>query len=189
MNVRVTWKSNGELEREATGRTNSLRSPVLEGIIKLPADRQYHQIMKKCCVHLVFLFVVVWLTWPAAGDEFTLGLLIPYSLPFAEKITIEYLGEYFAPAIIQAVEDVNNRSDLLPGHHLSFIWNDTHCNETVSLKSMWYQVNERRVSAIIGPACSCRTEARLASALDIPMISYVSCRFSPSVGLVSIKSK
>ena len=143
--------------------------------------------MKKCCVHLVFLFVMVWSSRPAAGDEFTLGLLIPYSPPFARKIT--YLGEYFAPAIIQAVEDVNNRSDLLPGHHLSFIWNDTNCDETVSLQSMWYQVSERRVHAIIGPACSCRTEARLASALNIPMISYVSSRFPPSIGLESIKSK
>ena len=145
--------------------------------------------MKKFCVHLMFLFVVVWLSRPAAGDEFTLGLLIPYDSPSVEKITIEHLGKYFAPAIIQAVEDVNNRSDLLPGHHLSFIWNDTHCDETVSLKSMLYQVNERRVSAIIGPACSCRTEARLASVWNIPMISYVSCRFPPSIGLVSIKTK
>lgn len=135
--------------------------------------------MKKCCVHLVYLFVVIWLTRPAAGDEFTLGLLIPYSEPSGEEISVEYLGKYFAPAIIQAVEDVNNRSDLLPGHHLSFIWNDTHCNETVALQSMWYQVNERRVSAIIGPACTCRTAARLASALDIPMISFVSCSFFP----------
>lgn len=145
--------------------------------------------MKKCCVHLVYLFVAIWLTRPAAGDEFTLGLLIPYNVPSAEQISIEYIGKYFAPAIIQAVEDVNNRSGLLPDHHLSFVWNDTFCDETVSLKSMWYQVNERRVSAIIGPACSCRTAARLASALDIPMISFVSSRFSPSIGLVSIENK
>lgn len=129
--------------------------------------------MKKCCVHLVYLFVVIWLTRPAAGDEFTLGLLIPYSDPSGEEFSVEYQGKYFAPAIIQAVEDVNNRSDLLPGHHLSFIWNDTHCNETVALQSMWHQVNERRVSAIIGPACTCRTAARLASALDISMISFM----------------
>ena len=145
--------------------------------------------MKKFCVHLMFLFVVVWLSRPAAGDEFTLGLLIPYNLSCAQRVSLGYHSKYLAPAIIQAVEDVNNRSDLLPGHHLSFIWNDTHCDETVSLKSMFYQVNERRVSAIIGPACSCRTEARLASVLDIPMISYVSCRFPPSIGLVSIKTK
>lgn len=130
-----------------------------------------HQIMKACTVHYVNLFLVACLTRSSTGDEFTLGLLIPYSPPHSEKV--EYLGKYFAPAIIQAVEDVNNRSGLLPGNQLSFIWNDTTCDETRSLQAMIYQIFERNVSAIIGPACSCSTEARLASALNIPIISYM----------------
>lgn len=124
---------------------------------------------QRFCVLSILLLACVTLT---TGEEFTLGLLIPYYRRGSE--TSEEPGRYYAPAIIQAVEDVNNSSDLLPGHHLSFIWNDTECNETKSLKALAYQIFERHVSAIIGPACSCRTEARLASALDIPIISYVS---------------
>ena len=120
----------------------------------------------------LFLLLVACIT-VVSGEEFTLGLLIPYDLPRSETSVPE--GKYYAPAIIQAVEDVNNSSDLLPGHHLSFIWNDTSCNETQALRALTYLIHEKRVPAIIGPACSCTTAARLASALDIPMVSYVSC--------------
>ena len=108
----------------------------------------------------------------ATGTDFTLGLLIPYDPP--HPVT-EFIGKSYAPAVLLAVENVNNRSDLLPGHHLSLIWNDTSCDETQALQALTYQIFVKRVDAIIGPACSCQTEARLASALDIPMISYVSC--------------
>ena len=106
------------------------------------------------------------------GKEFTLGLLVPIDPSILDAVKA---GKYYAPAIAQAVEDVNNRSDLLAGHTLSFIWNDTNCDESQTLRALSYQIHEKHVDAIIGPGCSCHTEARLASALDIPMISYVSC--------------
>lgn len=118
----------------------------------------------------ILLFYLALLT-PSSGEEYTLGLLIPFdssSSPTSSE------GKYYAPAIVQAVDDINNSSDLLPGHHLSFIWNDTECNEDQSLRALSYQVHDRQVDAIIGPGCSCQLEARLASALDIPMVSYVS---------------
>lgn len=119
----------------------------------------------------LFLLLVTCITI-VSSKEYTLGLLIPYDL--SQKETSISEGKYYAPAMIQAVDDVNNRSDLLPGHHLSFIWNETSCNETQALQALTYLIHEKQVSAIIGPACSCRTAARLASALDIPMVSYVS---------------
>ena len=120
----------------------------------------------------LFLLLVTCIT-VVSSKEYTLGLLIPYDVPRSDTSLVE--GKYYAPAMIQAVDDVNNRSDLLPGHHLSFIWNETSCNETQALQALTYLIHEKQVSAIIGPACSCRTSARLASALDIPMVSYVSC--------------
>lgn len=129
--------------------------------------------MRASRLYPMFLLLAVCVTL-ASGKEFTLGLLLPYrELPDSE-VSGGYQGMYYAPSIIQALEDVNNRSDLLPGHHLSFIWNDTKCDETQSIQALTYLVHEKHVSAIIGPACSCKTEARLASALDIPMVSYVS---------------
>ena len=121
-----------------------------------------------------------------SGKEFTLGLLIPYhELPHSKVSGVQ--GMYYAPSIIQALEDVNNRSDLLPGHHLSFIWNNTKCDETQSIQALTYLVHEKHVSAIIGPACSCKTEARLASALDIPMVSYVSCALISRLHMIRLR--
>ncbi|KAL9957058.1 hypothetical protein ACROYT_G038645 [Oculina patagonica] len=97
-------------------------------------------------------------------------MLIPFD---SSSSPTNHEGKYYAPAIVQAVDDINNSSDLLPGHHLSFIWNDTECKEDQSLRALSYQVHDRQVDAIIGPGCSCQLEARLASALDIPMVSYM----------------
>lgn len=127
--------------------------------------------MKKAPQLLPLLPFFLTFVTPTSGEEFTLGLLIPYASSTASTSSE---GKFFAPAIVQAVDDINNSSDLLPGHHVSFIWNDTACDEDQSLRALSYQVHERQVSAIIGPGCTCQVEARLASALDIPMISYVS---------------
>ena len=119
------------------------------------------------CFHL-FLFTLA-VTSPVCGDNFTLGLLVPYDESHAPAV-----GKLFAPAIVTAVDDINNSSDLLSGHHLSYIWTDTKCNEDTSLHAMANQIHEKKVSAIIGPGCTCQYEARYASVQDVAMISYVS---------------
>lgn len=129
------------------------------------------RVIKKALQLLPQLLFFLAIITPTSGEDFTLGLLIPY---FPSTVSSSEVGEKYAPAIIQAVDDINNSSDLLPGHHVSYIWNDTKCDEDQSLRALSYQIHERQVSAIIGPGCTCQVEARLASALDIPMISYVS---------------
>ena len=118
----------------------------------------------------LFISALAFIT-PASGKNFTLGLLIPFD---SSKTPGTAVGKLFAPAIVQAMDDISNSPDLLVGHHLSYIWNDTMCDEDESLRGLFYQIQEKHVSAVIGPGCSCKYEARLASALDIPMISYVS---------------
>ena len=127
--------------------------------------------MKKAPQFLPLLLLFLTLTTPTSGEEFTLGLLIPFN---SSEAPTSAEGSFYAPAIVQAVDDINNNSNLLPGHRVSFIWNDTRCNEDQSLRALSYQIHEKNVSAIIGPGCTCQVQARLASALDIPMISYVS---------------
>lgn len=129
------------------------------------------RVIKKALQLLPQLLFFLAIITPTSSEEFTLGLLIPYS---SSTVSSSEAGQKYAPAIIQAVDDINNSSDLLPGHHVSYIWNDTKCEEDQSLRALSYQIHERQVSAIIGPGCTCQVEARLASALDIPMISYVS---------------
>ena len=116
------------------------------------------------CIFLTVKFV--------HADEFKLGLLIPFK--HASKLgNYFHRGEYYASAMSIAVEDINKRQDLLPGRNLSFIWNDTMCEELNTLRALVHQLNSG-VGAFIGPGCSCKTAARSAAAFNTSMISYVS---------------
>lgn len=124
--------------------------------------------------HLLLLPILLLKTFMTytTGRDFTVGLLIPYTTP--GRSSPDLFGIRYAPASLLALENINNSTDLLPGHHLSLVWNDTKCDPNLSLKALIYQIYKKRVDAVIGPACSCRVGARLANVENIPMISYVS---------------
>lgn len=122
----------------------------------------------------IFTYILI-IHGPAVADEFKLGLLIPFK--HVSKLgNYFHRGEYYATAITIAVDNINKRHDLLPGRNLSFIWNDTSCEELNTLRAVFYQLNNG-VGAFIGPGCSCKTAARSAAAFNITMISYVSIVF------------
>ncbi|PFX31878.1 Atrial natriuretic peptide receptor 1 [Stylophora pistillata] len=106
-----------------------------------------------------------------SGTEanYTLGLLIPMNdADFLQK------GNYYASAMSIAVDAVNSQQNLLPGQNISFIWNDTSCeDEDVTIRGLFHQMTEGNVAAIIGPGCLCNTSARIAAAFNLPMISYL----------------
>ena len=105
-------------------------------------------------------------------EEVKLGLLIPFKR--TNRLGNYYhRGEFYASAMSIAVDAVNQRPDLLPGQNITFIWNDTDCEEFKTLQSVVYQLN-KGVSAFIGPGCSCNTSARMAASFNKTMISYVS---------------
>ena len=122
-------------------------------------------------LHLLPILLLETFMTYTTGRNFTVGLLIPYTTPGRSA---DLFGIRYAPASLLALENINNSTDLLPGHHLSLVWNDTKCDPNLSLKALIYQIYEKRVDAVIGPACSCQVEARLANVENIPMISYVS---------------
>ena len=105
--------------------------------------------------------------------EYTLGLLIPmYKAYYLQK------GLYYASAVNIAMDKINRQENLLPGKNISFIWNNTDCeDESKTIRALMYQMYEAKVSAIIGPGCTCNTSARNAAAFNVPMISYVSTHF------------
>jgi len=109
----------------------------------------------------------------ATGADYTVGLLIPMN-----KAYYDQKGIYYASAINIAMDDINRQENLLPGNNISFIWNDTDCeDESKTIRALMYQIYEAKVSAIIGPGCICNTSARNAAAFNVPMISYVSIHF------------
>lgn len=120
---------------------------------------------------LFFLALLAYIPSPTT-EEVKLGLLIPFKS--TARLGNSYLrGEFYASAMSIAVDDINRRPDLLPGQNVSFIWNDTRCEEFTTLQQIVYQLNEG-VTAFIGPGCSCNTSARMAASFNKTMISYVS---------------
>lgn len=121
----------------------------------------------------LFMFVVPFGYAPSPSEgEVKLGLLIPFKRT-SRLGNYYHRGEFYASAMKIAVDNVNERLDLLPGQNLTFIWNDTDCEEFKTLQSLVYQLNQG-VSAFIGPGCACNTSARMAASFNKTMISYVS---------------
>lgn len=119
------------------------------------------------------LFILFLLTTRSETGEITLGFLLPFNVPTNNSAAVALTSaKDFASAFLLAVEAVND-SSLLPGNRVTFVLNDTQCNDDISIKTMLYQL-ERGVQVIIGPGCTCATEAKLAAAANVPMVSYVS---------------
>ncbi|XP_044753135.1 guanylate cyclase 32E-like [Coccinella septempunctata] len=111
-------------------------------------------------------------------------LIIPYIT--AETFTVGYITgsqrhpgdfEYSKPgrtisgAISLAVEEINNGTLGKMGHQLKYIVAETFGKEVISVQKtadLW----KMNVSGYIGPQETCEHEAFLASAFNLPMISY-----------------
>ena len=86
------------------------------------------------------------------------------------------LGMAYAHGLTIAIDDVNSNSTILPGHTLTYNWTDSTMHGDASLRKVVSQNNES-IDVFIGPATECKTPAKIAEALNIPMISYVSIFF------------
>lgn len=101
----------------------------------------------------------------------TIGLILPYRRTAGGSRGLR--GIHYASAITIAVDNINKDPNLLPGIRLSFIWNDSECTEEKSIQAFLSQW-ERSVDGFIGFGCNCHTQARLAAALNLPVVSHVS---------------
>ncbi|GIX69723.1 hypothetical protein CDAR_478032 [Caerostris darwini] len=98
--------------------------------------------------------------------------------PNKPNITIGFLssfkelGKLICGAIPLAADMVNADPTLLPDHNLKFIAYDSgEPNTAVTIKKMT-QMKEEGVVAFIGPDHSCVSEALVAAAWNMPMITY-----------------
>ena len=142
---------------------------------------------------LFFLCAMVFISSLAAGGTVDRGmwrLLALLALPLAggDVFTLGYLTgsqrrpgdhEYSRPglsisgAISLAVQELNAGRLGERGHRLEFVVAETYGEELASIEltaDLW----TRNVTAYIGPQETCVTEARMAAAFNVPMISYVS---------------
>lgn len=104
-------------------------------------------------------------------EVITIGYLVALRDKGSARAEAERLGLVISGAMSLAVQNVNNQSDLLPGRTLEFQFEDTHGNEddtVLAVTTLW----KNGVVAFVGPDVTCITEARLADAWNLPMISY-----------------
>lgn len=103
----------------------------------------------------------------ASGEIIKVGYLA------ARKGTSGMLGLSISGAMTYAVETINKRTDLLPGHELQFAFADTEGDTRVGTRHLTEMICNGTV-AFFGPEESCFVEANVAAAFNLPMISYVS---------------
>lgn len=139
-------------------------------------------IMASTAVLIVFSLMINYLAL-AEKREYKLGLLIPYSTVVPHFSDNFNKGENFAAAMTIAVERLNADPTLLADYNVTFVWEDTKCNELIAVHEQLNQINSG-VQAFIGPGCNCHTAARNAAAFNISMISFVSMLSSLILGIV-----
>ncbi|XP_048239750.1 gamma-aminobutyric acid type B receptor subunit 1-like isoform X1 [Haliotis rufescens] len=122
---------------------------------------------------VLVLFACTCCTWATkAGnltDIYLIGLF-PLSGPWNG-------GQAMLPASQMAVEDINNRSDILPGYRLNINWTDTQCDAGLGVKALADAVCQSPTKImIIGEGCSpvSQAVAQAAYRWNLNQISYVS---------------
>eukprot|EP00794_Sanderia_malayensis_P009041 gene9041-10008_t len=108
-------------------------------------------------------------------EKLTLGLIFPYCQNSPCRFLRSPLseGKEYAAAFKIALDKVNKDSNLLPGHELSFVFNDTKMVEKTGVKAMYEQFTEKNVAALVGLGWHCFPLATIASALNVPVVSHV----------------
>ena len=99
-------------------------------------------------------------------------------------------GIRISPALKVAIDEINGNSYLPYNHSLDYVLAETYGEENESIlqtAALWRQ----NISAFIGPQETCVHEARLASSLNLPMISHFCTHPDPSnkVRILNLISK
>lgn len=117
---------------------------------------------------LTFLLLSLWTSCCAAND-LTIMVLLPVTGDWP-------VGQSIAGAVPVAINDIVKRKDLLNGHSLNFVWNDTHCDPGTGLGEVvsHYLQLGAQLNAIIGGGCNqvCEVVGLLAAHWNVPMISW-----------------
>ncbi|VDK57207.1 unnamed protein product [Anisakis simplex] len=83
----------------------------------------------------------------------------------------EFEGSMISGALHVAVEEVNADPTILPNHKLTYIFNNT-CGDERQSTRFFMEHWAQGAKAFIGPEMNCRTEATMAAAQNVPIISH-----------------
>ena len=102
--------------------------------------------------------------------DYKIGFLLPFD-KHACTGRLQPPASHYAQAILIAMEDIRNDSTL--NVSLSWVWNDTKCDESLAIRAQAWQVSQG-VDVFIGPGHSCTATSKYAVAFNQPVMSYVS---------------
>ncbi|XP_028406590.1 atrial natriuretic peptide receptor 2-like [Dendronephthya gigantea] len=100
---------------------------------------------------------------------YKMGFLIPFNDDKTCLSQPDKPASQYAPAILIAMDDIKNDTSLT--FNLTWVWNDTMCNESLALRQQVWQLNNG-VDVFVGPSTNCATFARNAVAFNLPVMSY-----------------
>ena len=133
--------------------------------------RDFQSCFKPPSVKMQLLWVLS--TWLLSSFATTCPLnsnVTPSEIKFGYLVHVDYpqvLG-----AVSLAVERINNDLTILPNTTLSFKYASLTGQRYEAIKVMT-RLRDENISAFIGPDESCRHEAMIASAWNLPMVAYV----------------
>lgn len=117
-------------------------------------------------IFVIFIFIA-----PATLGEIRIGFLPTFS---NKKLLSDSVPtKYDVGAIECAIRDLNQISRSRQAHNLTYIYNDTRGDQLLTIQTMTSQLQEG-VHAFVGFESSCETEARVAAAWNVPIVTYVS---------------
>uniref|UniRef100_A0A1I7X9L4 ANF_receptor domain-containing protein n=1 Tax=Heterorhabditis bacteriophora TaxID=37862 RepID=A0A1I7X9L4_HETBA len=83
----------------------------------------------------------------------------------------DFDGSMISGALQVAINEINDDPTLLPNHKLTYIFDNT-CGSEMSSTKFFMSHWKRGARVFIGPEMNCRTEATMAAAQNLPIISY-----------------
>eukprot|EP00975_Prorocentrum_lima_P023479 4936824-Prorocentrum_lima.AAC.1 len=64
------------------------------------------------------------------------------------------VGDFVAPAVLHAIDDINSNPSLLPSTQLKWVWHDGQCMANFATEAMMDMKLVYDVDAFVGPPCS-----------------------------------
>ena len=118
-----------------------------------------------------------------------IGFIIPYTFFCGMECSQAHplAGGAYANAFKIAVEQINNNKSLLPDHYIDYVYNDSRLLELEAIQSVYQQLDRMNVTAFVGLGWFCHSISAIASAVNVPVISYVSILFRSIKCIVDLK--
>ncbi|XP_031566705.1 gamma-aminobutyric acid type B receptor subunit 2-like isoform X2 [Actinia tenebrosa] len=133
----------------------------------------------KTFVTFLGIFIVLVTSADASVRNVTLGGLIP--LTGTTSVDQGHQSLVVLPVLRMALEEINQRSDILAGYELKLYFNDTKCSPGYGSRVLFDMIDSQpNKVAVLGPGCSSVSErlVDVSSTWNIIMVTYIKSTFS-----------